>query len=348
MCFGPGLWLGPCRQARWVGRGLRRSRVGPGDRFCETVRNDLQVPLTLEGPGLDNARRPGLVLVTFRPATGAPGASRTARPVFAGAVIRCALRRDCMPAEAGLLTLRRRRARRASAREGAAGRRPGASEVPATRLDSGIGPHAVPRNASMRSRFRGRSRPGAGRPSAPKACRVQQNAIRRLDPTQLHPIIDAYLVTGDPWWGTQLREQERIPGGHSAALSKTRLGQQRFREAMLARYGDNCAFTGPQPPGALEAAHLYLYRKKPEHDPKGGLLLRCDLHALFDRWLITINPDAWLIQVAPELACYPSLAALDGQPVRLPANFRPRLHYVETHAMMARSAWADSPRRDPL
>jgi hypothetical protein len=56
-----------------------------------------------------------------------------------------------------------------------------------------------------------------------------------------------------------VREDERIPGGHSVGLSKTRLGQQRFREAMLGRYGEACAFTGPQPPGALEAAHLYLY-----------------------------------------------------------------------------------------
>ena len=48
--IGPGLWPGPRRQARWVGRGLRRSRAGPEDRFCEAVRNDLRVPLTLEGP----------------------------------------------------------------------------------------------------------------------------------------------------------------------------------------------------------------------------------------------------------------------------------------------------------
>jgi hypothetical protein len=47
---GPGLWPGPRRQARWAGRGLRRSRAGPEDRFCEGVRNDLRVPLTLEGP----------------------------------------------------------------------------------------------------------------------------------------------------------------------------------------------------------------------------------------------------------------------------------------------------------
>jgi len=48
--FGPGLGPGPRRQARRVGRGLRRSRVGPEDCFCEAVRNNLRVPLTLEGP----------------------------------------------------------------------------------------------------------------------------------------------------------------------------------------------------------------------------------------------------------------------------------------------------------
>jgi hypothetical protein len=122
-------------------------------------------------------------------------------------------------------------------------------------------------------------------------------------------------------------------------LSKTRLGQQRFREAMLARFGEACAFTGPQPPGALQAAHLYLYSASPEHDPRGGLLLRCDLHALFDRWLMTIDPETWSIEVSPELAKYPSLAALDGQPVQLPPDLRPRQKFVEKHASTARAAW---------
>ena len=142
--------------------------------------------------------------------------------------------------------------------------------------------------------------------------KAQQHAIRRLDVTQLRPVLEAHLVTGEPWWDIQVREEERIPGGHSVGLSKTRVGQQRFREAMLGRYGEACAFTGPQPPGALEAAHLYLYSENPEHDLKGGLLLRCDLHALFDRWLITIDSDTWSIQVAPELGIYPDLAKLDG------------------------------------
>ena len=169
--------------------------------------------------------------------------------------------------------------------------------------------------------------------------RSQQHAIRRLDVAQLRPVLETHLVTGAPWWDTHVREDERIPGGHGVGLSKTRVGQQRFREAMLDRYGEACAFIGPQHPGALEAAHLYLYSQNPEHDVRGGLLLRSDLHALFDRWLITIDPETWSIQIAPELKRYPGLAALDGQPLLLPEERRPRLKYIEDHATTARAAW---------
>jgi hypothetical protein len=53
---------------------LRRSRVGPEDRFCGAVRNDLRVPLTLEGPARTMRGVPARVTVTFHPAIGAPGA----------------------------------------------------------------------------------------------------------------------------------------------------------------------------------------------------------------------------------------------------------------------------------
>jgi hypothetical protein len=69
------------------------------------------------------------------------------------------------------------------------------------------------------------------------------------------------------------------------------------------------------------------------------LLLRCDLHALFDRWLITIDPDSWSIQIAPELTHYPDLATLDRKPVLLPPELRPRDKYVRNHASIARAAW---------
>ena len=61
---GPGLWPGPRRHARWAGRGLRRSRAGPEDRFCGAVRNDLRVPLTLEEPARTMRGVPAPVAVT--------------------------------------------------------------------------------------------------------------------------------------------------------------------------------------------------------------------------------------------------------------------------------------------
>jgi hypothetical protein len=169
--------------------------------------------------------------------------------------------------------------------------------------------------------------------------RSKQNAIRRLDVTRLRPILDNYLVTGEPWWGTYVRRDTRIPGGSSVALAKTRLGQQQFREEMFGRFGETCAFTGLQHPGALEAAHLYLYSENPMHDINGGLLMRCDLHALFDRWLITINADQWSIEIGPALHRYPSLAALHGQPLQIPPELRPHERYIRSHAVVAHAMW---------
>ena len=54
----------------------------------------------------------------------------------------------------------------------------------------------------------------------------QQNAIRRLDVVPLRPILEKYLVTGEPWWGTHVREDERIPGGHGVGLSKSLSGNR--------------------------------------------------------------------------------------------------------------------------
>ena len=83
-------------------RGLQRSRVGPEDRFCEAVRNDLRVPLTLEGPARTMRGVPapslwhlhdswriwrvvvGLAMVLAGAAAGYGGDRR--RPVTGGAV----------------------------------------------------------------------------------------------------------------------------------------------------------------------------------------------------------------------------------------------------------------------
>lgn len=80
------------------------------------------------------------------------------------------------------------------------------------------------------------------------------------------------------WWSGDDGGTD-IGRGFAITLGKTRLGQQGFRGEMLRRYGPRCAFTGPQPPEVLEAAHVRSYSASHRHERSNGLLLRRDLHA---------------------------------------------------------------------
>lgn len=70
-----------------------------------------------------------------------------------------------------------------------------------------------------------------------------------------------------------------------------RPGQGAFRQAVLLRYGFKCAVTGFDVPQGLDAAHVIAVAK--DHslakNPRNGILLRCDLHRLFDQGLIWIE-----------------------------------------------------------
>ncbi|UQX04900.1 HNH endonuclease [Streptomyces sp. RerS4] len=96
-----------------------------------------------------------------------------------------------------------------------------------------------------------------------------------------------------------------IPGGHKVATVRVRVGQASFREQLLSEHGAECAFTGPAPAAVLEAAHLYGYAATGEHHVWGGLLLRRDLHRLFDDGRLAIDPVTGRISVDPALSPYP-------------------------------------------
>ena len=68
-----------------------------------------------------------------------------------------------------------------------------------------------------------------------------------------------------------------------------RRGQPAFRRALLEAYHERCAVTGCDAPEALEAAHVVPYRGVATNHPANGLLLRADLHALFDLGLIAVD-----------------------------------------------------------
>jgi hypothetical protein len=112
--------------------------------------------------------------------------------------------------------------------------------------------------------------------------------------------------------------QERVRGGHSLVTVRVRIGQANFRRLLLQEHGHICAFTGPAPAAVLEAAHLYSYADHARHHAHGGLLMRRDLHRLFDLGQLAINPITKTIDIAPSIAGFSEYARLHGSPLHAP------------------------------
>lgn len=85
-------------------------------------------------------------------------------------------------------------------------------------------------------------------------------------------------------------------------LQKLRPEQRRFREVQMERHQGRCVVTRCYVPEALEASHVVPHTGAPEFEaPENGLLLRSDLHKLFDRYLWTIHPVSGTIRVSSRL-----------------------------------------------
>ncbi len=71
---------------------------------------------------------------------------------------------------------------------------------------------------------------------------------------------------------------------------RIRRGQQKFRKQLIRRYDARCMISGCDLIDILEAAHIWPYRHFTNNRPDNGLLLRADLHTLFDLNHMGINP----------------------------------------------------------
>jgi putative restriction endonuclease len=77
----------------------------------------------------------------------------------------------------------------------------------------------------------------------------------------------------------------------SEYLTRGRLGQGAFRVLVTDAYQRRCAVTGEKTLPVLEAAHIRPYSKQGPHRVANGILLRSDLHKLFDLGYVTVTPD---------------------------------------------------------
>jgi len=121
-----------------------------------------------------------------------------------------------------------------------------------------------------------------------------------------------------------LEEQERV-----LAAVRRRLGQPAFRAALMEAYGGKCAISGCAVTQVLEAAHIVSYQGANSNHVQNGLLLRADLHTLFDLHLVRIDPDELTIIVDASLQGTPYWE-LDGTKLFQPsAAMRPSKSALE-------------------
>ncbi len=100
------------------------------------------------------------------------------------------------------------------------------------------------------------------------------------------------------------------------ALRKLRKGQSKFRQELLKRYGHRCMVSGCIAEPSLEAAHIEPYAYKKCNSIENGLLLRADIHSLFDKLLISVNPDTLTVVVSRKLS-HTEYSAFQGIELRL-------------------------------
>ena len=117
---------------------------------------------------------------------------------------------------------------------------------------------------------------------------------------------------------------------------RPRLGQGAFRILVTDIYDRRCAVTGERTLPVLEASHIKPYAEGGAHDPTNGLLLRSDLHTLFDRGYITVTPEYRLEvsrRIRDEFENGRDYYALSGHQLRLPRveSARPDQRLLDWH-----------------
>ncbi|WP_147434696.1 HNH endonuclease [Micromonospora musae] len=126
----------------------------------------------------------------------------------------------------------------------------------------------------------------------------------------------------------QAPEPQNLPEGRRRRLAEVtaRQGQADFRRRLIEAYGGCCAISGCDVEAVLQAAHIDPYNGPATNRVTNGLLLRADLHNLFDRGLIWID-GSYRVRVAEGLDHY---SDLDGRRLQLP----PSQHRPDKEALL--------------
>lgn len=153
-----------------------------------------------------------------------------------------------------------------------------------------------------------------------------------------NPVSHSFLLHGPVNHETQLRgcfdlidlaslsrtdreglENEGVAEQQKLALRVQRRRQDAFRKILLNAYESRCAVTGTCVPEVLQAAHIEPYRGQQSQSVDNGILLRADIHLLFDTRLLGIEPLNHTIVLHDRLR-NGEYSTFDGKAIVMPAN----------------------------
>lgn len=119
-----------------------------------------------------------------------------------------------------------------------------------------------------------------------------------------------------------------------------RRGQSSFRDILLEAYSSRCAVTGCDARYVLEASHIIPYQGPETNHPSNGLLLRADVHLLFDLGMLVVDTATMKVLLHPNLSAT-EYGILEGRQLNLPAevSMRPSIEALGVHRRNA-GAWA--------
>jgi putative restriction endonuclease len=159
----------------------------------------------------------------------------------------------------------------------------------------------------------------------------------------------SYNLAIEPGRSLLMEVQQRLSGYQSMPLAsepaprfgepvlvKPRLGQGSFRVLVTDAYQRRCAITSEKTLPVLEAAHIKSYALGGEHRVDNGLLLRSDMHTLFDRGYLTVTPHHRVEvsrRIREEFANGRDYYAFHGKEIAIPAanDDRPNAELLRWH-----------------
>ena len=128
-------------------------------------------------------------------------------------------------------------------------------------------------------------------------------------------------------------------GTERIGVTRQRVNQQFFHDAVLCSYENHCCITGISNKQLLEACHISSWRDdvKNRTNPKNGLCMNPLFHKAFDRYLFTVTPD-YKIEISEQMidgtddnSFRDYLLSIKGKDIIMPEKFYPDKNLLAIH-----------------